>query len=312
MNWLNRRVLRIAACSAIGVLTAGITTFAADPKPDAPKTSAAAPAKPNAPAEPAGMTPLFNGKDLDGWEGNPQLWRFENGEVIGQTTVEKQTKGNTFLIWKGGELKDFELRGSFKITGGNSGIQYRSKRIEAKPAAPAKPKAANAKPGDAAQPAAAKPDAAAAPKVEPLENIWVVGGYQAEIAGLAGKDGFIYHERGPGRGYADQKNYLCRVGDKVVIDETGKANAVGQLSGGKNAIAATYKTGDWNDYIIIAKGNHIEQYLNGVQAVDLTDNDEKNRMMSGILALQIHAGNPMQVEFKNLRLKQLEATEKGK
>jgi hypothetical protein len=299
MNHFHRRLIRLAACSALGVLALGIATHAADPKPEAPK-AAVEPAKPNAPAEPAGMKPLFNGKDLDGWDGNTQLWRFEDGRVIGQTTAEKQTNGNTFLIWKGGDLKDFELRGSFKISNGNSGIQYRSKRMEPRPPGPKK------KAADAAKPAAE------APKTPPLENIWIVGGYQAEIAGLAGKDGFIYHERGTGRGYPDQKNWLCRVGDKVVIDETGKANVVGQLSGGNAAIAATYKKGDWNDYIIIAKGNHIQQYLNGVQTVDLTDNDEKNRMMSGLLALQIHAGPPMQIEFKNLRLVQFEATEKPK
>jgi hypothetical protein len=278
MPLIKNRLAALIAFSMVALFVSA-TVDAADAK-----------ATPNAPPEPAGMKPLFKGKDLDGWEGNPQLWRFENGVVIGQTTPEKQTSGNTFLIWKGGELKDFELRGSFRITGGNSGIQYRSKQVEAKPANPKKPAAA-AKPEDAGKP-------------QPLENKWIVGGYQAEIAGLAGKDGFIYHEKGPGRGYADKGNYLCRVGDKVEIGADGKTKSLGEISGGNAAIAATYKKGDWNEYVIIAKGNHIQQFINGVQTVDLTDNDEKNRMMSGILALQIHAGNPMKIEFKDLRLKQ--------
>src|SRR5262245_41821006 len=81
-----------------------------------------------APPEPEGMKPLFNGKDLTGWEGNPKLWSIKDGVVKGETTKENPTKGNTFLIWRGGTLSDFELRCTFRIDQGNSGIQYRSKQ----------------------------------------------------------------------------------------------------------------------------------------------------------------------------------------
>jgi hypothetical protein len=220
--------------------------------------------KPTAPPEPQGMVPLFNGKDLDGWDGNMKLWSFRDGIVRGETTKENPTKGNTFLIWKGGEVGDFELRLSFRINSGNSGVQYRSKRIEGKD----------------------------------KDNIWVVSGYQAEVENTPGKVGFLYHERGRG--------YLCNVGEKVVIGEDGKPKVVGTL-GDKAAIGSTYKKGDWNDYIIIAKGNHLVHYLNGLQTVDVTDNDPKGRAMKGILALQIHAGNPMVVEFKDVCLKQYDS-----
>jgi hypothetical protein len=56
--------------------------------------------------------------------------------------------------------------------------------------------------------------------------------------------------------------------------------------------------------VIIAKGNHLQHFINGVQTIDVTDNDQKNRMMEGVLALQLHAGPPMLVEFKDVRLKQ--------
>ena len=69
---------------------------------------------------------LFDGKTLKGWDGNPDHWRVENGAILGENTKEKPTKGNTFLIWKGGTLKDFDLTLEYKIIGGNSGIQYRS------------------------------------------------------------------------------------------------------------------------------------------------------------------------------------------
>jgi hypothetical protein len=73
-----------------------------------------------------GEQSLFNGKDLEGWDGNPLHWSVEDGAIVGVNTKENPTKGNTFLIWKGGELQDFDLTLECKIDSGNSGIQYRS------------------------------------------------------------------------------------------------------------------------------------------------------------------------------------------
>ena len=218
--------------------------------------------KPTAPPEPQGMVALFNGKDLDGWDGNLKLWSFKDGIVRGETTKENPTKGNTFLIWKGGEPGDFELRLSFRINSGNSGVQYRSKRIEGKD----------------------------------KENQWVVSGYQAEVEDTPGKVGFLYHERGRG--------YLCNVGEKVEVGEDGKPKVVGKL-GDKAAIGTTYKKGDWNDYVIIAKGNHLQHFINGVATVDVVDDDAAHAATSGSLAFQVHVGPPMTVEFKDVRIKKL-------
>src|SRR5687768_1888221 len=79
----------------------------------------------------AGFKNLFNGKDLAGWNGNPKFWSIKDGVVHGQTTKENPTKGNTFLIYTNGEFADFELRFLYKIEGGNSGMQYRSKVVNA-------------------------------------------------------------------------------------------------------------------------------------------------------------------------------------
>jgi hypothetical protein len=244
--------------SALMGLLVSLGTLAAQPA-DVPQ--------PTAPPEPPGMIPLFNGKDLTGWDGDPRLWSFRDGVVRGETTKENPAKGNTFLIWKGGEVGDFELRLSFRIRNGNSGIQYRSKHL---------------------------------PFKETDQNKWVVSGYQAEVEDTPGKVGFLYHEKGRG--------YLCNVGDKVVIGEDGKPRVVGKL-GDRAVIGRAYKKGDWNDYIIIAKGNHLVHYINGVQTIDVIDNDPKGSALKGILALQIHQGPPMLVEFKNVRLKQYDAKE---
>jgi hypothetical protein len=74
-----------------------------------------------------GFQPIFDGKTLNGWEGDPKYWRVESGCLTGEITPETIIKSNTFIIWRGGAPRDFELKADFRITsGGNSGINYRS------------------------------------------------------------------------------------------------------------------------------------------------------------------------------------------
>ena len=81
----------------------------------------------SAPPEPEGMIKLFNGHDLAGWDGDPRLWSVKDGCIRGETTAQKRAPGNTFLIWKDGVVKDFDLRLSFRCNAANnSGVQYRS------------------------------------------------------------------------------------------------------------------------------------------------------------------------------------------
>ena len=80
------------------------------------------------PLEENGFTQIFDGKSLGGWDCDPDFWRAEGGEIIGETRPDHQPKQNIFCIWGGGKPADFELRLQYKLTGetGNSGIQYRS------------------------------------------------------------------------------------------------------------------------------------------------------------------------------------------
>jgi hypothetical protein len=188
---------------------------------------------------------LFNGKDLKGWEGNPALWSVQDGTITGKTTKENPTKGNTFLIYTNGEVSDFELTLSYKIVGGNSGIQYRSKVIDPKN--------------------------------------WVVGGYQADFEAGKTFSGILYEERGRG--------ILANRGQKTVIkdaDGKHKVEVVGSL-GKSDEIQAKIKNEEWNDYRVVAKGNHFQHFINGVQTVDVVD-EQPSAAKSGILALQLHAG----------------------
>ena len=108
--------------------------------------------------EDAGFKPLFNGKDLSGWDGNPELWKVENGEIVGTTTGPEQLKYNQFLIWRGGVVKNFELRAKVRVSASNSGIQYRSREF-------------------------------------PEAGKWSVGGYQCDIHSAAPNNAMVYGEK---------------------------------------------------------------------------------------------------------------------
>lgn len=222
-----------------------------------------------APPESDDMKVIFNGKNLDGWSGDPRLWSVRDGVIHGETTEQVKANGNTFLIWEGGTLKDFELRLSFRCTASNnSGIQYRSKHItEDNP-----------------------------------RNKWVVRGYQHEIRNeedFPNVSGFIYDEGG----FTGGRRRICMVGEEAVWEKDGKKiirdNLIDQ-AGFKELM----KVDDWNEVVIIAKGRNIRHYLNGKLILDFTD-DPAHALTEGILALQLHAGKPMWTEFKNVRIRDL-------
>ena len=202
---------------------------------------------------------LFNGKDLTGWKGL-DFWSVEDGCITGRTTKEKPTKGNTFLVYKD-EVADFELTFKYKIIGGNSGVQYRSKLVD--------------------------------------EKGYVVAGYQADFEAGKTYSGILYEEKGRG--------ILAQRGQKTVIKEGAapnkpKVEVTGEV--GKSAeIQAKIKADDWNDYRIVAKGGHLQHFINGVQTIDVTDETALGAK-KGILALQLHAGPAMVVQFKDLVLKE--------
>ncbi len=214
-------------------------------------------------ADEGGWVSLFDGSTLNNWSGNPEFWRVEDGAITGETTAGHMVKGNTFLIWKGGETKgDFDLEADFKLIGGNSGIQYRSFEVPGKG--------------------------------------WVVGGYQADMDGKDNYTGIIYGEK-------YHNTILAPRGSKTVIEPNHKVKVVGEVSGGSKEILKHIKHEDWNTYHITCRGYHMEQRINGVVTCECDDEDTAMRRDSGIIALQLHAGFVMKVQFKNIKLKQIPA-----
>jgi putative heme-binding domain-containing protein len=76
-----------------------------------------------------GFVSIFNGKDLAGWSGKPGWWSVEDGAITAQSTPEKPCRKHNYLIWRGGQPADFELRLRFRLQGGNSGVQFRSREL---------------------------------------------------------------------------------------------------------------------------------------------------------------------------------------
>jgi type 1 glutamine amidotransferase len=126
-------------------------------------------------------------------------------------------------------------------------------------------------------------------------DYFVVGGYQADMENGATYSGILYEEKGRG--------ILAKRGDMVVIAPDGKKEVVGK-TGDSDAIEKAIKKGDWNDYVVIAKGNHLMHFINGNQTIDVVDQQADKAAKSGVIALQIHRGQPMLVQFKNFKIKQ--------
>jgi acetyl esterase/lipase/prenyltransferase beta subunit len=182
--------------------------------------------------ETAGFAPLFDGKSLDGWEGDTSLWSARDGMLVGKSPGIKH---NDFLATNK-SYRDFILKFSFRLVGGqgNSGVQFRSVRVP------------------------------------PHE----MSGYQADIG--EGFWGCLYDE--------SRRN-------KVLVQASERAQK------------AVNKDG-WNHYVLRVMGDHITLTLNGVTSVDYREKDD-DIARDGKIGVQIHAGGPMEVQFKDMYIQAL-------
>ncbi len=193
--------------------------------------------------------------DLLHWDGDPRFWTAENGVLIGESTAENPCDRTTYLVWKGEELRDFELTLQYRVVDGNSGVQFRSEEV--------------------------------AP--------WDVHGYQADLDAANQWTGCLYEQGGRG--------VVATRGDRVVDD--GREKRVTRAPGeehGSALVVSDYP--GWNDYRIRAVGEHVELSVNGVVTSEFVDRSPA-QASSGVLALQLHQGPPMRVEFRNLVLRRL-------
>ncbi len=177
-----------------------------------------------------GYESIFNGTDLTGWDGDPDLWSVEDGVIIGSTDG-RPLKQNSFLITEQA-FRNFELRFEVKLRNGNSGMQFRSERTRG----------------------------------------WTVRGYQADLADGKGW-GNLHGEGLPGGlildGWQNKSEFLVRRG--------------------------------WNQIAIRCEGHRIRISVNGLPVNDVLDPGA----LEGVFAMQLHRGEPMRVEFRNIRVLRL-------
>jgi hypothetical protein len=213
----------------------------------------------------SGFELIFDGKTLQGWEGDLRYWRVENGCLVGEITSQTPLRQNSFLIWRGGPVRDFELKVEYRVSShGNSGINYRS--VEA----PGQP--------------------------------WVMQGYQADIDGqIRNADGVRY----TGQNYEELgRTFLALRGQMTHIAE-GKKPRVIALLGDSKALESFIRNDDWNEYHLIVRGNTLIHILNGQVMSIVIDDDTVNRRFDGLIGVQVHTGPPMKIEFRDFRLKKL-------
>jgi hypothetical protein len=224
-----------------------------------------------------GFIPIFDGKTLSNWEGDSTYWSVENGCLVGEVTPATILNRNTFIIWRGGAPKDFELKLEYKISkNGNSGVNYRSELIDT--------------------------------------ILFALRGYQCDIDGQNRYTGQNYEERKRTTlAYHGQKVTVNAQADPKVqgsLRNNIKNNAwqsveiTGSL-GEPDSLNTFIHDEDWNECYLIVRGNRMLHYINDVLMSDVTDNDSINRSFSGLIGVQVHVGPPMKVEYRNIRLKEL-------
>ncbi|MBN2507865.1 MAG: DUF1080 domain-containing protein [Verrucomicrobia bacterium] len=211
-------------------------------------------------AEPEpGFLSMFNGKDLTGWEGKPGWWSVIDGAITSESTPEKPCTNAHYLVWRGGTPGDFDLRLEYRLVGGNSGIQFRSRE---------------------------------------LPN-WDTSGYQADMEAGDQWTGCLFeHTRGG----------VSMRGQKVTIDSDGRKHIT--PIGDPKDLMKSVKPKDWNRYRIVARGSDVTLEINGVVMCRATDRQTGVAARRGVIALQMHPGPPMKVQFRNLRIRLLDGTPK--
>ena len=215
---------------------------------------------------------IFDGKTLNGWDGDPKFWSVEDGAITGRTTKENPTKGNTFCVWTGGHVGDFELNFDYRIEGHNSGFMLRAFPL---------------------------PDSA---------DRWRLGGYQADFDVKNQWSGTFFGEKYRGL-LAKRGERASLVGTETIKNKKRTRvvakREVTKLDGAAKLVEGIKSYPEWNKYRVIAKGNNFKLFINDKLMSECTDKDEANRRMTGLLGLQLHSGPVMKVQFKNIELTEM-------
>jgi hypothetical protein len=218
---------------------------------------------------------IFNEKDLSGWVGDSTYWSVKDGTLVGEVTPETILERNSFIIYEKAQPSNFELKLEYKISNsGNSGINYRSVRIEKFP--------------------------------------FALKGYQCDIDGKNRYTGQNYEEKKRTTlAYMGEKVTIPSMPDSIsktnlrknVKKNCWQTRIVSDTLGVLKQLKSHIKENDWNSVHLIVKDNRMQHYINGVLMSDVLDLDTENRANKGFLGVQVHVGPPMKVQYKNIKIK---------
>ena len=210
---------------------------------------------------------IFNGRDLTGWDGNPDHWRVEDGILIGETNADAPLGGSSFIAYTQEKFTDFELRLSFHIEGerANSGVQYRSRWVKDR-------------------------------------GKWELTGYQADFDADNVYTGLLYEAWGRGVMTQPGETVILHATDDPPEQFKYRREVVHHDDAGVVKI----EQGRWYEYRILARGFHFVHQIGDQVTVDVVDKDTNHRQRHGWIGFQLHDGPPMKVAFKEIRIREMD------
>ena len=223
----------------------------------------------------AGWIQMFDGTSLKGWDGPTDLWHVENGMIVVRSKSEPPT-GSTYLLWEGGEPKDFEFKAEIKLdgAGANSGVQFRAVKLGEVSGNP--------------------------------RSRWETRGYQADIDNANANTGSLIECcAGPRRGVPPRPDRAFR--GQVVRMATGDRQKASLLAtiGDPDVLKTYWRVGDWNQIHVIARGRTMLYFINGHLMSVLIDDHPTMFVDRGVLSIQLEGRGDNVASFRNLWLKNL-------
>lgn len=223
----------------------------------------------------AGWTSLFDGSTLNGWDGPTDLWHVERGTIVVRSKADPLT-GPTYLLWQGGEPKDFEFKLEVKLEGdgANSGVQFRSVKLG---------------------------EVAGNPRSK-----WETRGYQADIDNANANTGALIECcAGPRRGVPPRPDRAFRGQVVRMATADGQKPSLLATIGDPDVLKSYWKAGDWNQLHVIARGRTMMYFINGQLMSVLVDDHPTMFVDHGVLSIQLEGRGDNTASFRNLWLKNL-------
>ena len=222
-----------------------------------------------------GFASIFDGKTLNGWDGDSRYWRVEDGAIVGQSSTDKPVS-NSYIVYRGMVAKDFDLKFEIKVEqGGGSGFQYRSQT--------GLPWARSARPDEA-----------------PYNLDRMLSGPQADFWFPVKP----LNERFSGQFYTENSplGILAWRGQVTESEPNTFKRLVGTIAD-PESLGGYIKTNDWNQYEVIARGGTFLHIINGHLMAALIDDDPQSmNNQAGKFGIELE-GFPSKVSVRNIRVR---------